>query len=134
MNRIDKALDLASNNYNCAQSVFAAYSDLFDIPESVAQQISAGFGAGVGKTENICGAVSGAIMILGLKNYKQFGSLDEKEKLYEITHKYVERFKEIHTSDNCEVLVDLKEKGNFECSRYIQSACEILEEEFLSED
>ncbi len=131
MNRIEKALELANTNYNCAQSVFAAYCDLFDVPENLAKQIAAGFGAGVGRTENICGAITGAVMILGLKNYKQFGNLDEKEKNYEITNNFVEKFKEIHGSDNCEILLDQKDKGNFECSRYIQSACEILERDFL---
>ena len=130
MKRIEKALELASNNYNCAQSVFTSYCDLYNVPEKLAKQISAGFGAGIGRTENICGAISGAIMLLGLKNYKQFGSLDEKEKIYEISHKFINKFKDIHGSDNCEILLGLKEKNNFECSRYIQSACEILEKEF----
>lgn len=133
MNRIEKALEMNSNNFNCAQSVFAAYADLFDVPDAIAKQITAGFGAGVGRSENICGAVSGAVMILGLQNYKSFGDLDEKEKIYEITHRFVDKFKEIHGSDNCEILLDLKEKGGFECKRYIRSACEILENEFLTQ-
>lgn len=132
MNRIEKATKLSTDwNYSCAQSVFTAYSELFGVSENIAKQITAGFGAGVGRTENICGAISGAVMILGLKNYHKFGDLDEKEKVYEITNQFINRFKDIHSSDKCDILMDLKEKGNFECKRYIQSACEILEQEFF---
>ncbi|MBN2278962.1 MAG: C_GCAxxG_C_C family protein [Candidatus Marinimicrobia bacterium] len=131
MNQIEKALKFSANNYNCAQSVFAAYCDWFDVSENLAKQIAAGFGAGVGKSENICGAITGAVMLLGLKNYHEFGNLEEKEKIYAITQRFVRQFKEIHGSDNCQILLDLKEKNNFECSRYIQSACEILEKDFL---
>ena len=127
MNRIEKAIQLKNKNYNCAQAVFAAYADLFDIPEKAALQIPAGFGAGIGHTENICGAISGAIMLIGLKNYKDFGTLEAKEKIYQLSAEFVEAFEEIHESDNCEVLLDLKEQKNIDCGDYIKTACELFE-------
>ncbi|MFP4548601.1 MAG: C-GCAxxG-C-C family protein [Fidelibacterota bacterium] len=131
MNRIDKAITLKNKNYNCAQVVFAAYADLFDIPEKAALQIAAGFGAGIGHTENICGAISGAIMLIGLKNYKNFGSLEAKEKIYQLSAEFVEAFEDVHESDNCEVLLDLKEKKGIECREYIKTACELFEVLYL---
>ncbi len=131
MTRIDKAIKLKNENYNCAQAVFAAYADLFDIPEKAALQIPAGFGAGIGHTENICGAISGAIMLIGLKNYKNFGTTEAKEKIYQLSAEFVEAFEDVHESDNCEVLLDLKEMKNIECSEYIKTACELLEKMHL---
>ncbi len=131
MNRIEKAIQLKNKNYNCAQAVFAAYADLFDIPEKAALQIPAGFGAGIGHTENICGAISGAIMLIGLKNYKDFGTLEAKEKIYQLSAEFVEAFEEIHESDNCEVLLDLKEQKNIDCGDYIKTACELFEKLYL---
>ena len=131
MNRVEKALALREQNYNCAQAVFAAYADIFDIAEKPALQIAAGFGAGVGHTENICGAISGAIMLLGLRNYTAFGTIEAKEKIYQISAEFIEKFENIHTSDNCEVLLDYGEQHNIPCIEYIKTACEIFEKEYL---
>ncbi len=131
MNKIEQALELSSQNYNCAQAVFTTYAESFGISEDMAKQIASGFGGGIGKTENICGAISGAVMLLGLKYYKEFSSVEAKEKIYQITSEFIEKFEDIHKSDNCAVLLGLKEKNNFECSEYIKTACEIFERDYL---
>lgn len=65
MNRFEKAFALHEQGYNCAQAVIGAYADKIGIGEQEAYSIGAGFGGGAG-TGELCGAVSGAVMVLGL--------------------------------------------------------------------
>ena len=65
MDRIERANEYHHRGFNCCQSVAAAFSDLTGLSEQESFNISAGFGAGAG-TGELCGAVSGAIMTLGL--------------------------------------------------------------------
>ena len=65
MNRFEKAFTLHEKGFNCAQAVVGAYGDMLGIGEQEAFSIGAGFGGGAG-TGELCGAVSGALMVLGL--------------------------------------------------------------------
>ncbi len=65
MNRMERANTYHDSGYNCCQSVLAAFSDRFDIPEETALRIGAAFGSGAG-TGELCGAISGALMALDL--------------------------------------------------------------------
>lgn len=63
--------ELASNTFcsgfNCAQSVLFAFARQFQLDQSTALKLGAAFGGGMGRTAGVCGAVSGALMALGLK-------------------------------------------------------------------
>lgn len=66
--RAQRAQDLRNQKgYNCAQAVACAYCDLFGMDENTAYKVSEGFGTGMGVMD-ICGAVSAAVMLAGLKN------------------------------------------------------------------
>ncbi|MBE7004006.1 MAG: C_GCAxxG_C_C family protein [Ruminococcaceae bacterium] len=65
MNRMEKANAYHERGFNCCQSVLAAFSDRYDIPEETALRIGAGFGGGAG-TGELCGAITGAVMALDL--------------------------------------------------------------------
>ncbi|MFA7104279.1 MAG: C-GCAxxG-C-C family protein [Dysgonamonadaceae bacterium] len=64
--RVQQALHFFENGYNCSQSVFMAYSDLYDLDSEMAAKISSSFGGGMGRLREVCGAVSGMFMVLGL--------------------------------------------------------------------
>ena len=64
-NRYEKAMDLHHKGFNCCQSVLAAFSDCTGLPDETAFNIAGGFGAGAG-TGELCGAITGAVMVLGL--------------------------------------------------------------------
>ncbi|MCE5175384.1 MAG: C-GCAxxG-C-C family protein [Bacteroidales bacterium] len=66
--RIEQAVENFKNGYNCAQSVALAYADLFPVEVETIKQISAPFGGGMGRLREVCGAVTGAFMILGLEH------------------------------------------------------------------
>lgn len=140
MNKTDKALELFTNNFNCSQAVLTAFAPDFGLDEKLALKLGTSFGGGARNGE-ICGAVSGALMVLGLK-YGHFDAADseQKSRAYGIAVEYTKRFKEANGSIVCRDLLGydlkkpdemacIKEKGLFGdvCPKAIKSAVEILE-------
>ncbi len=138
--KADKASELFSNNFNCSQAVLTAFAPDFGLDEQLALRLGTSFGGGARNGE-ICGAVSGALLVLGLK-YGHYISTDNRQKsrAYEIAVDYTRRFKEANGSIVCRVLLGydltkpdemacIKEKGLFGdvCPKMIKSAVEILE-------
>lgn len=66
MTRSEKSREHFLGGYNCAQSLTLAFVDDFDCNREHAVNMAAGFGGGMGKQQYTCGAVTGAIMVLGL--------------------------------------------------------------------
>jgi C_GCAxxG_C_C family probable redox protein len=139
-NQVKQAVEMFKEGYSCSQAVVAAYCDRFGLDKNTALKISSGLGGGIGRTGNVCGAVTGAILILGLK----FGSANPKDKnaklaAYKKVQEFCEEFKTQSGSLICRELLgfdfmsaegDLKSKqpGAFEhCPGYVQIAAEILE-------
>jgi len=77
MNRSEKATDLFLSGYNCAQSVLLSFADDLKFSKELAQKIAAGFGGGMGKLQETCGAVTGAIMVLGMLKGEEVNNNDE---------------------------------------------------------
>lgn len=140
MSKSDKALELFSNNFNCSQAVLTAFAPDFGLDEKLALMLGTSFGGGARNGE-MCGAVSGALMVLGLK-YGHFDAADseQKSRAYSIAAEYTRRFKEANGSIVCRELLGydltkpdemacIKEKGLFGkvCPQMIKSAAEILE-------
>lgn len=61
--RADKARENFKAGYNCCQSVILAYADVFDMKPELAASISSGFGGGIGRMREVCGACSGMFMV-----------------------------------------------------------------------
>ena len=78
MDHIMKAVQYYEKGYMCSQAVFAAFAEEFGITEKQALQIGACFGGGMNKGE-VCGACTGALMVLGMK-YGQFDLLDTESR------------------------------------------------------
>lgn len=110
-NRVIEAQKLFQDGYNCAQSVFAAYSDLYGFDRDTALKISSSFGGGVGRMREICGAVSGMCMIAGLET-GTFKKMDDEGKKYnyEVVQKLSEEFKSISGSIICRELLGIDKK------------------------
>ena len=140
MSKTDKALSLFSNNFNCSQAVFTAFATDFGIDEELALKLGTSFGGGARNGE-ICGAVSGALLVLGVK-YGHYNAADNEQKshAYQIAVDYTKRFKEVNGSIVCRDLLGydltnpdemacIKEKELFTdiCPKMVKSAVEILE-------
>ena len=137
----EKAVDYYSNNFNCTQGVFTTYAIEHGIDEKLALKLATNFGGGARKGE-LCGAVSGALMVLGLLyGHSESDDLDTKAKAYAMSEEYMNRFIQKNGSVVCRELrgYDLSkpeekavimEKNLFRtlCPEMIRSAVEILDE------
>lgn len=65
--RISKAEALFMSGCNCSQAVFAAFADELGLDEETAKKVALGLGGGVGRMREVCGTVTGASMVLGMK-------------------------------------------------------------------
>ncbi len=140
--KIKSAVESYNDGYNCAQSVLAVFAQELGMDRDTAMKIACGFGSGMGRSGNMCGAVTGGMLVLGLK----FGMMDsesqeDKEKTYEEVAVLLERIKTIHGSANCTDLmgVDLgtpeglqesqdRDLSDKVCSKIIEDVTRILEE------
>lgn len=137
----DEALNLFKTNYNCAQSVLIAFADEVEIDKKQAFKIAAGLGGGIGRSQNICGAINAGAIVLGLK----FGNYNEedaelKNRMSKLVGNYIEECKQALGSSQCLDLikVDLnndeqkefaKSSGHFErvCNNAVYVTSSILE-------
>ena len=144
MSKADAAVKF-HEHYNCAMSVIAAYAADYGLELDKALAVSVGFGAGMGRVQETCGAVTGAIMVLGLAS--RFKEGDDRSKInavYPKVHRFIDEFKKEMGSAKCRDLLkcDLsteegqkifKEKNLREDSlKYVRPSCEMLDK-YLAE-
>ena len=140
--RAERALENFSRGYNCSQAVLEVFAGELGFGEEQALKIASGFGGGVGRGGQICGAVTGAVMVLGLK----YMLTDEepaiaKPRVYLKVKEFTDRFKEESRSIICRELLGFDistEEGAAEiearnlhstvCSGLVEKTVEILEE------
>ncbi len=77
MTKEKDALTSFGEGFTCSAAVFAAFSEELGLDPDTAKKIACGFGGGISRTGNICGAVSGAVMVIGLKYGKSTQGDDE---------------------------------------------------------
>lgn len=146
--RVQLAVELFESGYNCAQSVFAAYADLFGMDKEMALKFVSPMGAGIGRMREVCGTVSGMSLLLGLKEGNADATDEEaKKRIYEKTRAMADRFKEENGSIICRELLGIVGReqsavpsertkeyyATRPCSRLVASAAQIVEDMLLSE-
>lgn len=107
--RVKQAVDFFEQGYNCSQAVFMAYSEKYGIDTETAAKIATSFGGGMGRLREVCGAVSGMFIVLGLA----YPATDAKDKAsknenYKLVQKTAKEFKEIMGSYICADILSLK--------------------------
>lgn len=109
MDRELNAVKTFKVGFNCAQSVLTTFSDQFGLDKDTACRLACGFGAGMGRLQRTCGAVSGAYMVLGLK----FGSfepdnIDEPKGLtYAAVREFTKEFERRNGTTDCMELMGI---------------------------
>ena len=95
MNHVERAVDLFVEGYNCAQAVAAAFGDLTGLDEKTAARMASCFGGGMGRMREVCGAVSGMLMVAGiLYGYDDPKATTEKRELYAQVQAMAGRFRQ----------------------------------------
>lgn len=106
--RVQCAVDNFMQGYGCCQSVVAAFADLYNLDDTMAKRIAAGFGGGVGRMRMMCGAVSGIVILAGLDR-GQIDGADRKGKsmCYKVVQELLDEFKVQNGSVVCAELLGL---------------------------
>lgn len=119
----EEATVLHNKGFNCAQSVLAACGKYTGLDEKTALAVSGGFGGGV-RSGEICGAISGAVMALGLAApYADEAEQQAKSRIAELSRGVVKTFKDEFGCVRC---VELKQGGH-SCAELIEYAAELAE-------
>jgi C_GCAxxG_C_C family probable redox protein len=142
MTRAQKAAEIYKQDYTCSQAVLVVFADDFDLDRDTALRIACGMGGGMGRTDQMCGAVTGAIMVLGLR-YGMTDPARQEDKLdtYGKVKQFMERFIQCHESVGCTDLIGCNlstpeglERSQTEnladtiCPPLVEDAVRILEE------
>ena len=95
MNHVERAVELFVEGYNCAQAVAAAFGDLTGLDEKTAARMASCFGGGMGRMREVCGAVSGMLLVAGvLYGYDDPKATKEKRELYAQVQAMAGQFRE----------------------------------------
>ena len=107
------ALENFKSGYNCCQSVLLAFKDELGMDEEQLAKLASGFGAGMGKLREVCGAVSGMFMVASLlKGYSSPKAKEEKVETYALIHSMADEFKAQCGSIICRELINQSDNGN----------------------
>ena len=142
MNIIGRAVDCFKGGNNCAQAVFATCAEQHGLDRETALKVASAFGGGMARLGETCGAVSGALMVIGLKRgYVDPDDQDAKAETYDLARAFIDQFEARHGTVVCRELLDhdidtpeslelAREKGLFTsiCPQFVQSAVEIIAE------
>ena len=112
--RVAKAKRLFKDGgYNCCQAVVLAYNDIFGLDDNLAASLSSGFGGGMGRLREVCGSVSGMVILAGLISPAADPSAkDGRTRNYAMVQDVAGEFKAINGSIVCKELLGLVPMGN----------------------
>lgn len=142
MSKSEKALEYFRNKFNCSQSVVTVFGTAQGLPEDICLKIGCAFGGGMGRQQYTCGAVTGALMVIGLRYGKAENDPEEKKLLtYSKTREFFEEFIKLNGSVNCRELLNgldmndpvdhnkIMEQKLFDikCEKYVTDAVTITE-------
>lgn len=109
MTREEKARENFLKGYNCAQAVLLAYADKVGMDEETLAKLASPFGGGMGRMREVCGAVSGMLMVDGfLRGYSDAEAKEEKMETYARVQSLAARFREECGSIICRELIEEK--------------------------
>jgi len=143
--KIERANQLHEQGYGCAQAVLTAFAGDFGLEENLSLKLATGFGSGMGRMCEVCGALTGAFMVIGLKYGKEksdgtrYGT--ETETTYRLVADLARKFQDKNGSIYCRELIGYNlmdpterakvvELGLFKttCRKCILDAVELLED------
>ncbi len=141
MTRAEAALAATREEFSCAQAVFATFAREMGMEESAALRIAGALGGGMARTGETCGAVSGALLVIGLRHgMTRAGDTPQKDRAYAAGLEFVSAFRRRFADMRCKDLlgVDISSPGGLQqardtgvfedrCPLFVAGAVEILE-------
>ncbi|MBN1376465.1 MAG: C_GCAxxG_C_C family protein [Dehalococcoidia bacterium] len=142
MTRAETAVDTFRKGFNCSQAVLSAFCSELGLERPISDRIASGFGGGIGHLAETCGAVTEAVMVIGLKKGMFIPDHPSRSnKLgYELVNSFATEFIKRNNSIKCcdllgcdisdpEMYLKASQEGRFYniCPKYVSYAVEILE-------
>ena len=142
MPSVERAISSFDKGFNCSQAVFSAFGPPLGLDYETALKIAGGFGGGMARLGQTCGAVTGAFMVIGLYYASpQAKNQEANDKVYALIQEFAEKFQEHNGSLVCNELLNCdigipaerelaKEQGIFAtlCPEFVRDAAEIVEQ------
>lgn len=112
--RVAKARKLfKEKGYNCCQAVVLAYNDIFGLDDVTAASVASGFGGGMGRMREVCGSVSGMVILAGfISPATDPGIKTARTANYALVQEVAEEFRKINGSILCKELLGLVPMGS----------------------
>jgi C_GCAxxG_C_C family probable redox protein len=141
MEQPDQALQRFKQGYSCSQSVFSVLAEPLGIETGTALRVASGFGAGIARSAETCGCVTGAIMAIGLRqpDVRPQQNRAEREKIYEISRRMMHEFAQRNGSTRCRELMGCdigtpegqeeaqrQDLFRLRCTKFVRDAVEIV--------
>jgi len=137
----ERALEIFRAGRNCAQAVYAANHEIAGTDEATAEAAANGLGAGIGRLQRTCGAVTGGVLAIGHAEWDASDSKGSKERAYAKVRDFVAEFELRNGSSDClrllginladteltRIAVDISLVPR-RCEPLVSSACDILAE------
>lgn len=97
------ANDRFACGFNCAQSMLATFAPQLGVPIGLALRVAAPFGAGMGRKGQVCGALTGALMVIGLRYASE--QPENKDEIYRLSREFIDQFEREHGTILCKELL-----------------------------
>ena len=141
MDHVTRAAELFLEGFSCSQAVAMAFCDVTGLDEKLTARLASSFGGGMGRMREVCGAVSGMLLVLGtLYGYDEAGDAAGKRALYARVQEMAAEFRAENGSIICRELLQgppsdpnpTPRTAEFykkrPCQRMVESAARIMEE------
>ena len=142
MSEAEKAKKQFEKGFSCAPAVLSAYAERLGLEEALALKIACGFGGGIGRMGRTCGAVTGAVMVIGLKHGQADANDEEsRRRTHKLVKEFIHRFVTLHGSIECKELInyDLSDPAELrlakknkvfqnKCTGFVYDSARILED------
>jgi len=142
LSKAEKAKKQFEKGFSCAPAVLSAYAERLGLEEALALKIACGFGGGIGRTGRTCGAVTGAVMVIGLKHGQADANDEEsRQRTHKLVKEFIDRFVTLHGSIECKELInyDLSDPAELrlakknkvfqnKCTGFVYDSARILED------
>ena len=120
MSKAEEAKKQFEKGFHCAPAILSTYSKQFGLDKALALRIACGFGAGIGRMGRTCGAVTGALMVIGLKHGQvNLADQESSQRTYTLVREFINRFTTTHGSIECKELIgyDLSDSSELSLAR-----------------
>ncbi|MBI5250007.1 MAG: C_GCAxxG_C_C family protein [Desulfomonile tiedjei] len=139
MNSVSKTVDLFAAGLNCSQAILKVYGEAFGLDSETATKLGRPLGGGMGHMARTCGAVTAAVLVLGLAKDNQDEGAARKDSFFHVQELF-RSFEALHGSTECKTLLgaDMSTEEGLKkikeeklvsrmCPKFVSDAAEILE-------